>query len=140
MKAIENHDPLAEVKLENIVRDVFKIKEFKFNKGVKICGASGEDHLFDFFLFNDTNESPPPQKIGVMIFDYRKHLGTDSIIKAEKTVKDCAEIEKILVVSNGFSTSADSLAKRADIMTFNRGELVSVLNFHKSTTINVFDA
>ncbi|MFW9995315.1 MAG: hypothetical protein ACFFD4_24980 [Candidatus Odinarchaeota archaeon] len=137
MLKVDYEDSLDTVPLKELIDLFFQWRKFNTSENESIQGMTGEDHEFDFIISSSGKESPlSGNGVGVMVFDYRKHCGTDSVIKAEKAGKDCA-LGKMMVISNAFSASAKSMASRAGIVTLSRGELVSILRIHDT---GVFDA
>ncbi|MHA2298615.1 MAG: hypothetical protein ACXAEU_10510 [Candidatus Hodarchaeales archaeon] len=137
MEKVQYEDNLNDKPLKDLTSYFFNWRQFNIMKNELISGMTGEDHSFDFIISGGKNESPAVgRSIGVMVLDYRKHCGTDSVIKAEKAGKDC-DLAKMMVISNGFSSSAQAMAKRAGILTLSRGELVSILRIHGA---DLFDA
>ncbi|MFW9994828.1 MAG: hypothetical protein ACFFD4_22495 [Candidatus Odinarchaeota archaeon] len=137
MDKVQYEDSLEDKPLKDLTNYFFSWRHFNFAKNEMIAGMTGEDHRFDFVISGSRQETPLSGKgIGVMVLDYRKHCGTDSVIKAEKAGKDC-DLGKMMVISNGFSSSAQAMAKRAGILTLSRGELISILRIHGA---DIFDA
>jgi len=138
MDKVNYDDSLDGKPLKDLTNYFFNWRRFNIMQNEVISGMTGEDHEFDFVISGSEEKKIPlsGRSIGVMVLDYRKHCGTDSVIKAEKLGKDC-DLGKMMVVSNGFSSSAQAMARRAGILTLSRGELVSILRIHGA---DIFDA
>ena len=130
VKDVENGN-LEDTSLKALTNYFLNWRQFQIAQNQIISGMTGQDHNFDFLISNDQDQAPLGNSIGVMIFDYKKHCGTDSVIKAERAAKDC-DLNKMMVISNGFSSSAQAMAKRAGILTLSRGELMSILRIHRA--------
>lgn len=86
----------------------------------------------DFVIQNgDENEG-----IGVIIKDWKRAVGVDIVIRAEKVMKNSRFLSKMLVVTNYFSDPARSLAERIRIFLLTRNDLIRILTSGiKTTTI-----
>lgn len=74
--------------------------------------------------------------IGVIIKDWKRAVGVDIIIRAEKIMKNSRVLSKMLIVTNLFSDPARSLAERIRIFLLTRNDLIRILSSGiKSTTI-----
>lgn len=90
------------------------------------------DNQVDLVIKNgDENDS-----IGVIIKDWKRAVGVDIIIRAEKIMKNHRVLSKMLVVTNIFSDPARSLAERIRILLLTRNDLIEILNSGlKATTM-----
>lgn len=66
--------------------------------------------------------------IGVIIKDWKRAVGVDIIIRAEKIMKNSRFLSQILVVTNYFSDPARSLAERIRIILLTRSDLIHILS------------
>ncbi|MFX1282190.1 MAG: restriction endonuclease [Promethearchaeota archaeon] len=66
--------------------------------------------------------------IGVMIKDWKRAVGVDIIIRAEKIMKNNRLLSKMLIVTNLFSDPARSLAERIRIFLLTRNDLIRILS------------
>lgn len=66
--------------------------------------------------------------IGVIIKDWKRAVGVDIIIRAEKIMKNSRFISKILIVTNFFSDPARSLAEKIRIFMLTRNDLIQILS------------
>ena len=74
--------------------------------------------------------------IGVIIKDWKRAVGVDIIIRAEKVMKNTRFLSKMLVVTNYFSDPARSLAEKIRIFLLTRNDLIRILSSGmKSTTM-----
>jgi len=74
--------------------------------------------------------------IGVIIKDWKRAVGVDIIIRAEKIMKNSRVLSKMLIVTNLFSDPARSLAEKIRIFLLTRNDLIRILSSGiKSTTI-----
>jgi hypothetical protein len=90
------------------------------------------DEEIDFVIQNgDENEG-----IGVIIKDWKRAVGVDIVIRAEKVMKNSRFLSKMLVVTNYFSDPARSLAEKIRIFLLTRNDLIRILTSGiKTTTI-----
>ncbi|MFX0122791.1 MAG: restriction endonuclease [Candidatus Hodarchaeota archaeon] len=88
------------------------------------------DDEIDLVIQNgDENEG-----IGVIIKDWKRAVGVDIIIRAEKVMKNTRFLSKMLVVTNYFSDPARSLAERIRIFLLTRNDLIRILSSGIKTT------
>lgn len=88
------------------------------------------DKRLDLIIQNgDENEG-----IGVIIKDWKRAVGVDIIIRAEKVMKNSRFISKILIVTNFFSDPARSLAEKIRIFMLTRNDLIQILSSGLKTT------
>ena len=89
------------------------------------------DDEIDFVIQNgDENEG-----IGVIIKDWKRAVGVDIIIRAEKVMKNTRFLSKMLVVTNYFSEPARSLAEKIRIFLLTRNDLIRILSSGIKTTL-----
>ncbi|MFW9902868.1 MAG: restriction endonuclease [Candidatus Thorarchaeota archaeon] len=90
------------------------------------------DEEVDFVIQNgDENEG-----IGVIIKDWKRAVGVDIVIRAEKVMKNSRFLSKMLVVTNYFSDPARSLAEKIRVFLLTRNDLIRILSSGiKSTTM-----
>ncbi len=69
--------------------------------------------------------------IGVVVKDWRRALGVDTIIYFERAIKASPTIERGILVYTMISLAADSLAKRINLLTLSRDELLQILTSAK---------
>ncbi|UCG89835.1 MAG: restriction endonuclease [Candidatus Heimdallarchaeota archaeon] len=88
------------------------------------------DNQIDLIIQNgDENEG-----IGVMIKDWKRAVGVDIVIRAEKIMKNSRFLSKMLIVTNLFSDPARSLAERIRIFLLTRNDLIRILSSGIKTT------
>ncbi|UCG03051.1 MAG: restriction endonuclease [Candidatus Heimdallarchaeota archaeon] len=88
------------------------------------------DNEIDFVIQNgDENEG-----IGVIIKDWKRAVGVDIVIRAEKVMKNSRFLSKMLVVTNYFSDPARSLAEKIRIFLLTRNDLIRILSSGVKTT------
>ena len=88
------------------------------------------DEEIDFVIQNgDENEG-----IGVIIKDWKRAVGVDIVIRAEKVMKNSRFLSKMLVVTNYFSDPARSLAEKIRIFLLTRNDLIRILTSGIKTT------
>ena len=88
------------------------------------------DEEVDFVIQNgDENEG-----IGVIIKDWKRAVGVDIVIRAEKVMKNSRFLSKMLVVTNYFSDPARSLAEKIRIFLLTRNDLIRILTSGIKTT------
>ncbi|MFX1505795.1 MAG: restriction endonuclease [Promethearchaeota archaeon] len=84
----------------------------------------------DFVIQNgDENEG-----IGVIIKDWKRAVGVDIVIRAEKVMKNSRFLSKMLVVTNYFSDPARSLAEKIRVFLLTRNDLIRILTSGIKTT------
>jgi len=66
--------------------------------------------------------------IGITIKDWRRAVGVDIIIRAEKLMKSCRLIKQVLLISNHFSDPARSLAERIGIILLTKNDIIDVIS------------
>ena len=89
----------------------------------------------DFVIQNgDENEG-----IGVIIKDWKRAVGVDIVIRAEKVMKNSRFLSKMLVVTNYFSDPARSLAEKIRIFLLTRNDLIRILTSGVNTTPTMED-
>ena len=72
--------------------------------------------------------------IGVIIKDWKRAVGVDIIIRAEKVMKNTRFLSKMLIVTNYFSDPARSLAEKIRIFLLTRNDLIQILSSGIKTT------
>ncbi len=71
--------------------------------------------------------------IGVIIKDWKRAVGVDIVIRAEKIMKNHRLITKILIITNYFSDPARSLAEKIRIFLLTRNDLIRILSSDLNT-------
>ena len=100
-----------------------------------IIDSSHSNDEVDFVIQNgDENEG-----IGVLIKDWKRAVGVDIVIRAEKVMKNSRFLTKMLVVTNFFSDPARSLAERIRIFLLTRNDLIRILSSGVKTASKDFD-
>jgi len=67
------------------------------------------------------------QGVGVIIKDWKRAVGVDTIIRAERTMDSSLLLSGVLVVGNSFSSPAQALAEKINLPLLTRGELLQKL-------------
>ncbi|MFQ5981022.1 MAG: hypothetical protein ACE5OZ_23015 [Candidatus Heimdallarchaeota archaeon] len=123
--------------LKERVKDLLERQGLKSLANFETRGESGIRYRFDFFVpgkghNNRTEEVGSTQAIylfsrgmGIFVKDYSGPAKVTNIIQAERAMKDCPEINKVLVISNSFSGPSANLAERAGVILLSLGEIVS---------------
>ena len=116
-----NHDKNA-LEWKFMIDDNFKKfdsnKIKKFNMVINRSEANGN---------GDSN-----YPIGVIIKDWTRSIGVNSVIKAEHDAED-AGLNTVIVVGNQFSLQARGMANRMGIRLISRGELV--VGYHQDPAV-----
>lgn len=100
-----------------------------------IIDSSHVNDEVDFIIQNgDENEG-----IGVLIKDWKRAVGVDIVIRAEKVMKNSRLLTKMLVVTNYFSDPARSLAERIRIFLLTRNDLIRILSSGMKPTLEGSD-
>lgn len=120
-----------------------RVSDLLYRQGVKalrdfeIRGDSGSNYNFDFFVPRQIRRKPngdirknnanylPSRGMGIVVKDYEGPAKVTNIIQAERAMKDCPEIGKVLVISNTFSGPSANLADRSGVILLSLGEIVS---------------
>lgn len=125
------------VGLKERVGDLFERQGVKSLANFETSGESGNRYRFDFFVpgmrRHDPNENNDSNKVdyllsrgmGIFVKDYSGPAKVTNIIQAERAMKDCPEINKVLVISNHFSGPSANLAERVGVILLSLGEIVS---------------
>ncbi len=79
---------------------------------------------WDFVIQNGADN----EGIGITIKDWRRAVGVDIIIRAEKLMKSSRFITKVLLISNHFSDPARSLAERIGILLLTKNDIIDILS------------
>ncbi len=139
-KALSNSKLLWKDKLslKNRIDDFLKKNGIKPIEDFKIQGESGSKYNFDFFIpktkevnFDShktfiENNLLTTEGLGIFIKDYQAPAKVTQVIQAEKVLKDCPKIGKILLVSNSFSGPSKTFADRTGVILLSIGEIVSL--------------
>lgn len=87
---------------------------------------TGLEKKIDFIITGQKN-STSGGKTGLIVKDYKKSTGSDTICQIERLLKDLPQINQIILLANEFSVPARNLAERCGVPTISRGELISML-------------
>lgn len=66
--------------------------------------------------------------LGIILKDWKRAVGVDVLIKAERIMKSTSKIDKVLIVANLFSSPARSLAERVRMFLLTRDDLKRMLS------------
>ncbi|MFX0014158.1 MAG: restriction endonuclease [Promethearchaeota archaeon] len=72
--------------------------------------------------------------IGVIIKDWKRAVGVDIVIRAEKIMKNTRLLSKMLIITNVFSDPARSLADRIRIFLLTRNDIIRILKSKNDTS------
>jgi len=86
--------------------------------------SRASNRRWDFVIQNGADK----EGIGITIKDWRRAVGVDIIIRAEKLMKSCRLINKVLLISNHFSDPARSLAERIGIILLTKNDIIDILS------------
>ena len=86
--------------------------------------SRASNRRWDFVIQNGADN----EGIGITIKDWRRAVGVDIIIRAEKLMKSSRFITKVLLISNHFSDPARSLAERIGIVLLTKNDLIEILS------------
>ena len=86
--------------------------------------SRASNRRWDFVIQNGADN----EGIGITIKDWRRAVGVDIIIRAEKLMKSSRFITKVLLISNHFSDPARSLAERIGIILLTKNDLIEILS------------
>ena len=123
--------PLKKASLEGISRKFFQIKGFTTREQVRLRGKSGQNHDFNMLLSQSGDKEKNSENLedigyGVLIKDWKRSIGVNVIIKFDQMIEDSG-LEGGIIVGNDFSANAQNFAKKCGIVSYSRGELVSLL-------------
>lgn len=120
-------DRFTDMNLKQLALEFLDLHNFMFKENFQTSGLSGKNHDLDFMIVGQKNHLDVPSSTGIILRDYKKSLGSDGICQAERLLKDCPDIKKVVVMANEFSVPARNLAERCGVPTISRGELISML-------------
>ena len=86
--------------------------------------SRASNRRWDFVIQNGADK----EGIGITIKDWRRAVGVDIIIRAEKLMKSCRLINKVLLISNHFSDPARSLAERIGIILLTKNDIIDIIS------------
>jgi len=86
--------------------------------------SRASNRRWDFVIQNGADN----EGIGITIKDWKRAVGVDIIIRAEKLMKSSRFITKVLLISNHFSDPARSLAERIGILLLTKNDLIDILS------------
>ena len=86
--------------------------------------SRASNRRWDFVIQNGADN----EGIGITIKDWRRAVGVDIIIRAEKLMKSSRLINKVLLISNHFSDPARSLAERIGILLLTKNDIIEILS------------
>lgn len=123
--------PLKKASLEGISRKFFQIKGFTTREKIRLRGKSGQNHDFNMLLSQSGDKEKNAENLedigyGVLIKDWKRSIGVNVIIKFDQMIEDSG-LEGGIIVGNDFSANAQNFAKKCGIVSYSRGELVSLL-------------
>jgi hypothetical protein len=123
--------------LKDRVSDLLDRQGVKALRDFEIRGDSGSNYNFDFFVPRQRRNKPNsdirndnahyllPRGMGIVVKDYEGPAKVTNVIQAERAMKDCPEVGKVLVISNTFSAPSANLADRSGVILLSLGEIVS---------------
>ncbi|MFW9914491.1 MAG: hypothetical protein ACFFGZ_02675 [Candidatus Thorarchaeota archaeon] len=123
--------------LKDRVNDLLDRQGVKALKDFEIRGDSGSNYNFDFFVPGQRRSRPNSDTkidnadyllsrgMGIVVKDYEGPAKVTNVIQAERAMKDCPEVGKVLVISNTFSGPSANLADRSGVILLSLGEIVS---------------
>lgn len=109
-----------ELNLHDIARVFFQNMEFDVEEGVTLVGASGKRHQFDMVV--KINSNLEIREVVVKIVDWKRAVGVDRLIRFERILTDLNN-RKGMLISNSFSDSAISFARRRGLIIYEREHL-----------------
>jgi hypothetical protein len=86
--------------------------------------SRASNRRWDFVIQNGADN----EGIGITIKDWRRAVGVDIIIRAEKLMKSSRFITKVLLISNHFSDPARSLAERIGLLLLTKNDIIEILS------------
>ncbi|MFX0113893.1 MAG: hypothetical protein ACFFB3_05065 [Candidatus Hodarchaeota archaeon] len=125
------------LRLKERVRDLLDRQGVEALRDFEVRGDSGVNYRFDFFVpgaqrysqdkstLGSKAEYSLSRGMGIFVKDYSGPAKVTNIIQAERAMKDCPEISKVLVISNSFSGPSANLADRTGVILLSLGEIVS---------------
>lgn len=85
--------------------------------------ANKELQPFNLIISKNERFITPNDTIGVVIKDWTRSIGVNSVIKAEHDAEE-AGLDDVILVGNRFSLQAKGMAQRMGIRLISKGELV----------------
>ena len=86
--------------------------------------SRASNRRWDFVIQNGADN----EGLGITIKDWRRAVGVDIVIRAEKLMDSSRLINKVLLISNHFSDPARSLAKRIGILLLTKNDIIDILS------------
>jgi hypothetical protein len=109
-----------ETKLIDLTRDFFQNMELDIQEDITLIGTSGKRYSFEMLVKSETNVDI--NELLVAIVDWKRAVGVDRLIRFERILNDLDK-RKGMIVSNSFSESAVSFAKRRGLIIYSREHL-----------------
>ena len=120
-------DKYTEMNLRELAVCFLEKHDFKYHDTKMIEFENGLEQKIDFIITGQKNTELDSVKTGLIVKDYKKSTGSDTICQIERLLKDLPQINQIILLSNEFSVPARNLAERCGVPTISRGELISML-------------
>lgn len=119
-------DKFSDMNLRQLAVCFLEKHSFKYQENLPNVSNNLEQKI-DFIITGQKNNEIDSVKTGIIVKDYKKSTGSDTICQIERLLKDLPQINQIIVLANEFSVPARNLAERCGVPTISRGELISML-------------
>ena len=120
-------DKYTEMNLRELAVCFLEKHNFKYQDTFNSEWDNNQEKKIDFIITGQKNTEVSGAKTGLIVKDYKKSTGSDTICQIERLLKDLPHINQIILLANEFSVPARNLAERCGVPTISRGELISML-------------
>ena len=120
-------DKYSRMNLKELAVAFLEKHNFKYKEIDEAEKNNSLESKIDFIITGQRNSNASAGKTGLIVKDYKKSTGSDTICQIERLLKDLPQINQIILLANEFSVPARNLAERCGVPTISRGELISML-------------
>ena len=121
-------DKYTNMSLNELAITFLNRHNFKYSK-IESNGLKTRESKLNFLITGQKGKDlENPVKTGLIVKDYKKSTGADTICQVERLTKELGQdVNQIILLANEFSVPARNLAERCGVPTISRGELISML-------------
>ncbi len=134
-------EDILTMSLKELLKTYLERNGFTYMEKVAFQGINGQSHVLDFFL-----PDPKPQPIvvtnrdgittvkvmhsgaGILVRDWKRSIGTNVVLQAERIRDQVLEIRKMMILCNYAGDLAMKLAERVHVFVVTKDELIRVLS------------
>jgi hypothetical protein len=120
-------DKFSSMNLRELAVCFLEKHNFMYNEAIQGENRNELEKKIDFIITGQKNSAQSNIKTGLIVKDYKKSTGSDTICQIERLLKDLKSVSTIILLANEFSVPARNLAERCGVPTISRGELISML-------------